>query len=166
MIPARACTHNTGKVKEFQNIGIGFITTAQYMLGGGDIYKLMDADAIGAPIFYYPFTFIMVFVVLNMTIAIIMDGYTEAQAERKVAQKFREDLTHTWVGSRYPGRKGWMEDIHNKSIYHQTQQGAIRWIGILFAWALPKWVRRKRIPITGELYDRFEKPKNPKTLKP
>jgi hypothetical protein len=157
MIPARTCTHHTGKVKEFQNIGIGFITTAQYMLGGGDVYKLMDADVVGAPIFYYPFTFIMVFVVLNMTIAIIMDGYTEAQTERKEARKFREDLTYTWVGSRHPDRKGWMEDIHDKSIYHQMQQGTIRWIGILFAWALPMWVRRKRIPITGELYDRFEK---------
>ena len=44
---------------------------------------LLQADKVAAPIFYYPFTFMMIFIVLNMTIAIIMDGYTEAQEIRK-----------------------------------------------------------------------------------
>ena len=44
---------------------------------------LLKADKVAAPIFYYPFTFMMIFIVLNMTIAIIMDGYTEAQEIRK-----------------------------------------------------------------------------------
>ena len=56
---------------------------AQYMLGSGDVYTLMEADYLAAPIFYYPFTFIMVFVVLNMTIAIIMDGYMDAHMQKK-----------------------------------------------------------------------------------
>jgi len=71
------------KLPEFNNIAIGFITTARFMLGSGDILALMEADKIAAPIFYYPFTFIMVFVVLNMTIAIIMDGYMDIQMEKK-----------------------------------------------------------------------------------
>ena len=56
---------------------------AQYMLGSGDVYTLIEADYLAAPIFYYPFTFVMVFVVLNMTIAIIMDGYMDAHMHKK-----------------------------------------------------------------------------------
>ncbi len=44
------------------------------MLGAGDYEALTEADPIAAPVFYYPFVFIMIFVVFNMTIAIIMDG--------------------------------------------------------------------------------------------
>lgn len=165
MTPLRTCEHIVGKLPEFQNLGIGFITTAQYMLGAGDIHRLMDADSIGAPIFYYPFTFVMVFVVLNMTIAIIMDGYIDAQTEKKEKLKWREDLGASWLASQHPDRQGWKEDIHNKSFYHQIQQGTIRFIGILFAWALPKQIRNKRIRITGELYDRFDMPDMRVTLR-
>ena len=135
------------------------------MLGAGDIARLMEADSIGAPIFYYPFTFVMVFVVLNMTIAIIIDGYLDAQNEKKEKLKWREDLGASWLAAQHPDRAGWKEAIHNKSFYSQLQQGTIRFIGILFAWALPKWIRNKRIPITGELYDRFDMPDMRVTLR-
>ena len=54
----------------------------------GDVYGLMEADKLAAPIFYYSFTFVMVFVVFNMTIAIIIDGYMEAQALFPLAHSF------------------------------------------------------------------------------
>ena len=45
------------------------------MMGAGDLSELLAADFVAALVFYLPFIFIMVFVVFNMTIAIIIDGY-------------------------------------------------------------------------------------------
>ena len=38
------------------------------MIGNGDYFLLDTADKIAAPLFYYPFIMIMIFVVFNMTI--------------------------------------------------------------------------------------------------
>ena len=58
-------------------------TCFELILGNGDFYELYRANRIGAYLFYYPFVFIMVFVVLNMTIAIIMDAFAAIQQVRK-----------------------------------------------------------------------------------
>ena len=42
-----------------------------------------QADAIAAPLFYFPFVSVMIFVVLNITIAIIMDGYERMRDNRE-----------------------------------------------------------------------------------
>ena len=39
----------------------------------------IQADPVAAPLFFFPFVFVMLFVTLNITIAIIMDGYTAMQ---------------------------------------------------------------------------------------
>jgi hypothetical protein len=41
-------------------------------------------DFVAAYLFFVPFTFIMVFVVANIVIAIILDGYTLMQSKREV----------------------------------------------------------------------------------
>ncbi|KAJ1483015.1 Polycystin cation channel-domain-containing protein [Baffinella frigidus] len=56
------------KVFEFSTFGEGFLSTVQIMIGNGDYFLIDKADKIAAPLFYYPFIMIMIFVVFNMTI--------------------------------------------------------------------------------------------------
>ena len=152
------------KIHDFSSVGLGFISTARFMLGGGDLKTLMDADPIAAGIFYFPFVFVMVFVVLNMTIAIIIDGYAEAQRQRKEKLIWRENLTHTWLAARHPEMVGWKEDLYHKTVHRQLVQGTIRFIGLKFAWCMPQYFRNKRL-ISGEVYDRFKMPDLRTTLR-
>jgi hypothetical protein len=138
------------KLQQFSNLYVGFVTTGLYMLGSGSVYTLFEADQIAAALWYYPFLFVMVFVVLNMTIAIIIDGYMYAHEERLTMTKRREDLSSQWLASQHPTRKGWKESIHSKSVYSQLGQGTIRFVGIVFAWALPAYFRNKKL-VTGEV---------------
>jgi len=66
-------------MREFSTFDAGFISTVQVMLGAFSYNDIAEVDNIAAPVFYYPFVFIMIFVVFNMTIAIIMDGYAVSQ---------------------------------------------------------------------------------------
>ena len=54
-------------------------TTVGFVMGFSDTQLLFDTDAPAALIFYVPFVFVMIFFILPLTIAIIMDGYTDMQ---------------------------------------------------------------------------------------
>ena len=62
------------KVFEYSTFGEGFLSTVQIMIGNGDYFLLDTADKIAAPLFYYPFIMIMIFVVFNMTIGACLLG--------------------------------------------------------------------------------------------
>mmetsp|Transcript_10830 Transcript_10830/g.17005 ORF Transcript_10830/g.17005 Transcript_10830/m.17005 type:complete len:320 (-) Transcript_10830:116-1075(-) len=68
---------------EFSSLQFSAINTFEFVLGSGDYWALNEADAVAAPIFYFPFVFVMIFVTLNITVAIIMDGYAAMQDSRK-----------------------------------------------------------------------------------
>lgn len=57
-----------------------------YTVGYSDPMDLFAADSISACVFYYPFTFLMAFFVLPLTIAVIMDGYSEMQTMYETAR--------------------------------------------------------------------------------
>mmetsp|Transcript_54129 Transcript_54129/g.110435 ORF Transcript_54129/g.110435 Transcript_54129/m.110435 type:complete len:699 (-) Transcript_54129:95-2191(-) len=86
-------------LEDFAILSNSAINTFEHLLGRGNYFQLAEADPIAAPIFFFPFVFIMIFVVLNITIAIIMDGYNAMQSKRKdLAQgnlKDRVELSFT-----------------------------------------------------------------------
>lgn len=57
-----------------------------YTVGYADPLDLFDVDPISSIFFYYPFTFLMAFFVLPLTVAVIMDGYGEMQAMYEAAR--------------------------------------------------------------------------------
>jgi hypothetical protein len=56
-----------------------------YTVGYADPLDLFEFDFVSAIFFYYPFTFLMAFFVLPLTIAVIMDGYGDMQAMYEAA---------------------------------------------------------------------------------
>mmetsp|Transcript_28016 Transcript_28016/g.65205 ORF Transcript_28016/g.65205 Transcript_28016/m.65205 type:complete len:718 (+) Transcript_28016:321-2474(+) len=70
-------------LRNFSNITDAAVSTIEFLMGNGDFFALSEADPIAAPIFYFPFVFVMIFVVLNITIAIIMDGYERMRDNRE-----------------------------------------------------------------------------------
>ena len=86
--PAAAAGVAPRRRTEFSQLDQSLLTLFSIVLGGGDYFALEDVDNIGAPMFYYPFLFVMVFVVFNVTIAIIMDGYVVMQ-ERDADEPIR-----------------------------------------------------------------------------
>jgi len=123
-------------LREFASFDEGFVSTVQIMLGGGSYYDLSRADKIAAPVFYYPFVFIMVLIVFNMTIAIIMDGYDISMEKRKAAK-----TAH-------------MADLHTKNVFVQTSSGLMRILAPIKG-IIPKFLRMKAMD-SGEKYDRYE----------
>jgi len=85
MLMAHALFGNT--MKEFADLGSCFVSVFEFLMGSGDYFELAEVDPVAAPIFFFPFVFIMLFVTLNITIAIIMDGYTAMQEHRKAAKE-------------------------------------------------------------------------------
>jgi len=69
---------------------------------------LEEGSEVGAMVYYLPFTLIMLFVVLNVTIAIILEGYNQAQESRE-----RDE-------------KGLLADLCNYHIITQAYRGALR----------------------------------------
>jgi len=70
-------------LQEFSNISDAAVHTIEFLMGNGDYFALSEADPLAAPLFYFPFVFVMIFVVLNITIAIIMDGYERMRDNRE-----------------------------------------------------------------------------------
>mmetsp|Transcript_8714 Transcript_8714/g.13808 ORF Transcript_8714/g.13808 Transcript_8714/m.13808 type:complete len:284 (+) Transcript_8714:1-852(+) len=132
------------KLKEFAAFGDGFINTVETMLGNGEYYELSGADEVAAPLFYYPFIFVMVLVVFNMTIAIIMDGYAASKEERDEA------------------KKGHLADLHTKNVFLQFTNGLMRFIAPI-AFLLPNFLRWRKLENLE--YDRYLAPDKFKTLK-
>ena len=58
----------------FSTLGSCFVTMFEILTGSSseNYFTLAEADPIAAPIFFFPFVFIMFFVTLNVAIAIIM----------------------------------------------------------------------------------------------
>uniref|UniRef100_A0A7S0E768 Polycystin cation channel PKD1/PKD2 domain-containing protein n=1 Tax=Hanusia phi TaxID=3032 RepID=A0A7S0E768_9CRYP len=75
------------KFEGFSSFSLGLITVFEYMTGSTNYEELAQVSDAGAPIFFYPFVFIMVIVILNITIAIIMDGYAAMCESRKEMEK-------------------------------------------------------------------------------
>jgi len=123
-------------LKEFASFDDGFVATVQIMLGAGSYYDLSQADKVAAPLFYYPFVFIMILIVFNMTIAIIMDGYDIAQEERRNAQESQ------------------MQDLNNKNVFVQFGSGLMRILAPIKG-CVPKRLRMKKME-SGEEYDRYK----------
>ena len=67
------------QLKVFADPGMAVDTIMGYTIGSSDSSELYDVDATSFLILYVPFVFIMLFFVLPLTIAIIMDGYSEMQ---------------------------------------------------------------------------------------
>jgi hypothetical protein len=132
------------KVYEFSTIARGFLSTVQIMIGNGDYFLISDADTIAAPLFYYPFILIMIFVVFNMTIAIIMDGYNLTVEKRK------EAMTQN------------LKDLFAKSVFAQFYDGALRLLAPI-GHSLPVRIRLKKTP-SGIEYDRFLAPDKYRTF--
>ena len=130
---------------EFSQLDQSLLSLFDIFLGGGDYFALEDVDNIGAPLFYYPFLFVMVFVVFNVTIAIIMDGYVVMQETRAAA------------------RRGDFAAVIDLSVWAQAARGAMR------AWPLHRCLpaRWRRItPAGGGLpQDRFEGPQKREVLR-
>uniref|UniRef100_A0A7S0TK97 Polycystin cation channel PKD1/PKD2 domain-containing protein n=1 Tax=Hemiselmis andersenii TaxID=464988 RepID=A0A7S0TK97_HEMAN len=126
------------KMREFSTFDTGFISTVRVMLGTGTYTDLSEVDPIAAPVFYYPFVFIMIFVVFNMTIAIIMDGYALSQEERKTA------------------RKSHLKELNEIRFYHQLGWGIVRQLKP-FAACLPRAIRF-RVMQDGTQVDRYTEP--------
>lgn len=58
----------------FSTLGACFVTMFEVLTGSSseNYFSLAEADPIAAPIFFFPFVFIMLFVTLNVAIAITM----------------------------------------------------------------------------------------------
>ena len=50
-------------------------------LGNADFFGIMEADPVGAVLWFFPFVFMQIFVFGNMVIAIILDGYMGMKAQ-------------------------------------------------------------------------------------
>jgi len=74
------------KLPSYSTFPEGIQTGFEVLQGANEYFELLEADSVAAPIFFYPYVFIMIFVVLNMTVAIIMDGYLAMQEQRKADQ--------------------------------------------------------------------------------
>lgn len=62
-------------------------------LGQTDFFSMLEANQIGAILFFFPYVIMQVFVFLNMVIAIILDGYTNMKRERqRMAESWLKDL--------------------------------------------------------------------------
>lgn len=110
----------------------------QVLLGSGKYSDLAQVDNIAAPVFYYPFIFIMVFVVFNMTIAIIMDGYALSQDERKSM------------------KSSYLKELNQIKFFHQVFWGLIRQLRIVRCF-LPRFLRYRTME-DGTRVDRFTEP--------
>mmetsp|Transcript_26615 Transcript_26615/g.67627 ORF Transcript_26615/g.67627 Transcript_26615/m.67627 type:complete len:727 (-) Transcript_26615:116-2296(-) len=67
-------------LSQFSSLDDNFQNVFEFLFSQADFFILAEADFVAAYVFFIPFTFIMVFVVSNITIAIILDGYTAMQA--------------------------------------------------------------------------------------
>jgi len=74
------------KIQEFTAFLEAVDNIMGYTIGYSDPMDLFGADSVGAIVFYYPFTFLMAFFVLPLTVAVIMDGYGEMQAMYEAAR--------------------------------------------------------------------------------
>jgi len=119
------------KVPEFSDLGAAFVSTTQILIGGGgdpdDVGRTMGGGAgvqngvdypelaAVAPrtawLWYYPFVIIMIFVVINITIAII------GEAHHRVKQS-RDPSSDTFVLSPSEGWRG-----QPTSVWHQMKRG-------------------------------------------
>uniref|UniRef100_A0A6U2DTK8 Uncharacterized protein n=3 Tax=Hemiselmis andersenii TaxID=464988 RepID=A0A6U2DTK8_HEMAN len=121
-----------------------FINTFEYLNGQADFFSLNEMDVVGAPIFYYTFIFIMIFVVLNITIAIIMDGYTLMQ-ERK------EKMA-----------SGYLKEVADLSAITQAKHGMLRMLAPCKGMMPAKW--RVIKCLNGAILDRFAAPTKDEVL--
>mmetsp|Transcript_97706 Transcript_97706/g.142987 ORF Transcript_97706/g.142987 Transcript_97706/m.142987 type:complete len:404 (-) Transcript_97706:918-2129(-) len=96
------------KIMAFATLAMSLSTVLNGMANGIEYSMLADANELAAPIFFYPFILIMLFVVLNITIAIILEGYSQAQDER-------EENEHSDLA-----------DLCNYHILNQIYRGATR----------------------------------------
>mmetsp|Transcript_19243 Transcript_19243/g.47199 ORF Transcript_19243/g.47199 Transcript_19243/m.47199 type:complete len:735 (+) Transcript_19243:110-2314(+) len=126
------------KLREFSTFDVAFISTVQIMLGAGQYVDLAAVDNIAAPVFYYPFVFIMVFVVFNMTIAIIMDGYALSQEERQAM------------------RSSYLKELNETKFFHQVFWGMIRQMSPI-KYIFPGFIRYRSMA-DGTIVDRFSEP--------
>lgn len=123
------------KMRDFSTFDAGFISTVQVMLGAFSYNDIAEVDSIAAPVFYYPFVFIMIFVVFNMTIAIIMDGYAVSQEERKA------------------DKRSHLREINELKFYEQLFRGVLRYMGPIKC-IIPHYLRY-RVMKDGTKVDRF-----------
>jgi len=69
------------KMWNFSSLWHSFMSCFRMMLGDYDFEELIEEVPITGAIWFWLFTFLMVFVVLNILMAIIMDTYTEVKSE-------------------------------------------------------------------------------------
>jgi hypothetical protein len=72
-----------GSLQEFHTFDHAYFSLLGMLLGGGVTYaELAEANAVGAPLLYVPFTIFFAFVVLQMVVALIIEAYQVHQAHR------------------------------------------------------------------------------------
>uniref|UniRef100_A0A6T8KEF1 Uncharacterized protein n=2 Tax=Hemiselmis andersenii TaxID=464988 RepID=A0A6T8KEF1_HEMAN len=102
-------------LSQFSSLDECFVNVFEFLFSQADFFILAEMDFVAAYIFFIPFTFIMVFVVSNITIAIILDGYTAMQARMEslmmsnikviVELSFLTQVWHGFVRSLSPIRR-------------------------------------------------------------
>jgi hypothetical protein len=83
------------KVKEFRNMTFSSLQLLKSLLGDFDLDELHRANYIMGPMMFALYVAVSVFVVLNVVIALVVDGYAEAKAE--LGRKSQVHLLHEMV---------------------------------------------------------------------
>jgi len=134
MLMAHSLFGNT--LEEFADLGRCFVSVFEFLMGSGDYFELAEADPVAAPLFFFPFVFVMLFVTLNITIAIIMDGYTAMQDNRKIA------------------KEGFFAEMTILPFHDQVFHGFLRLFSFANRYFPQKWSEIKSH--NGRIVDRFE----------
>ena len=98
------------KLAMFSSFGSALSGIFSVLIGDINYFALMDADSVAAPIFFYPLLFVMIFVVLNLVIAIIIDAHVAMTAEKDVALR------------------SWMKDVVDLPLTTQLWDGFLHYL--------------------------------------
>eukprot|EP00960_Hanusia_phi_P027817 747043-Hanusia_phi.AAC.5 len=98
------------KLAMFSSFGSALSGIFSVLIGDINYFELMDSDSVAAPIFFYPLLFVMIFVVLNLVIAIIIDAHVAMTAEKDVALR------------------SWMKDVVDLPLTTQLWDGFLHYL--------------------------------------
>mmetsp|Transcript_22037 Transcript_22037/g.48940 ORF Transcript_22037/g.48940 Transcript_22037/m.48940 type:complete len:1773 (+) Transcript_22037:56-5374(+) len=94
-----------GNSEEFGTVPGAVFQTFVMLIGQPNFYTLQAADALMAPIFFFSFYVLMFFVMINMFISILMNGYDQAsdvlagKPKENIIKKTLQELKVNWVGA-------------------------------------------------------------------
>mmetsp|Transcript_36365 Transcript_36365/g.89472 ORF Transcript_36365/g.89472 Transcript_36365/m.89472 type:complete len:720 (-) Transcript_36365:305-2464(-) len=128
----------------FSSLDDCFVNVLEFLFSRGNFFLLAQQDLAAAFLFYIPFVFIMIFVVSNITIAIILEGYNAMQQSRALLLKSN------------------IKDVVELSFITQLSNGILRSLHMFRCCMPSRW--RVIETSNGALLDRFSIPSKSEVL--